>query len=69
MTNQKNDLLTASGLAAATGIPQLTIRNWARRGLIPFRLDSTGKRIFNDASIARAKELRSRTVFKLVDAP
>jgi DNA-binding transcriptional MerR regulator len=59
--------MLACDLARKSGVPQLTLRRWARAGLIPFQLDSSGRRIYDETSLRRAKELRNRKSFKLRD--
>ena len=59
------ELLTASGLSLAISVPQLRIRNWARNGWIPFRLDSTNRRLFGQDAVKAAIALRDRKTFRV----
>ena len=52
--------MLAAAAAHASGVPQLTIRRWCRRGLIPFTVDTSGRRVFDDEGIAALKDLRTR---------
>lgn len=52
--------MLAAAAAQASGVPQLTIRRWCRRGLIPFTLDTSGRRVFDAEGIAALKDLRTR---------
>jgi len=59
------ELLTASALSFAVSVPQLRIRNWARNGWIPFRLDSTNRRLFGQDAVKAAITLRDRKTFRV----
>ncbi|HEX5461435.1 MAG TPA: hypothetical protein VFX20_15840 [Steroidobacteraceae bacterium] len=59
------ELLTAGGLSVVVAVPQLRIRNWARNGWIPFRLDSARRRIFGRDAIKAAIALRDRKTFRV----
>lgn len=59
------DLLLGSVAARMAGISEKRLRRWVRDGLIPCRLDSAGRRIYNGASIAAAKALRDRKTYFL----
>lgn len=69
MAKMDDPLLTASAVALASGVPQLTIRRWARDGLLTFRRDSAGRRLFNRESIEQAKKLRARKTHTLDGSP
>lgn len=70
MAEQVDDsLLTASAVSIAANVPQMTIRRWARDGLLKFRRDSTGRRLFNRESIEQAKKLRARKTHTLDGTP
>jgi DNA-binding transcriptional MerR regulator len=60
-----DELLTASTVSIAANVPQMTIRRWARDGLLTFRRDSTGRHLFNRESIEEAKKLRARKTYTL----
>lgn len=57
--NDQISVYTISGVASAAGVPECTIRDWAKRGLIPHTRDSTGRRLFDSASIEAASKLRT----------
>jgi len=57
--NDQISVYTISGVASAAGVPECTIRDWARRGLIPHTRDSTGRRLFDSAAIEAASKLRA----------
>jgi MerR HTH family regulatory protein len=65
MGDTDNDLLTASAVSIASKVPQLTIRRWAREGLLTYRRDSAGRRLFRHAAIEEAKKLRERKTHTL----
>lgn len=47
----KRMTLTVSGLARAAGVSEGTVRQYARRKLIPFYTDSAGRRLFDESAI------------------
>ena len=65
--NQKADpdLLLGSVASRIAGISEKRLRRWARDGLIPCRIDSAGRRVYNRESIEAAKKLRDRKTFSL----
>jgi DNA-binding transcriptional MerR regulator len=67
--DQKADpeLLLGSVAARVAGISEKRLRRWARDGLVPCRLDSAGRRIYNRESVEAAKRLRDRKGFRLPD--
>lgn len=48
----KPKTLTVSGLARAAGVSEGTVRQYARRKLIPFFTDSAGRRLFDESAVA-----------------
>lgn len=57
--------LTVSGLARAAGVSEGTVREYARRKLIPYCTDSAGRRLFDESAItalraAFAKRIAAR---------
>ena len=50
--------LTVSGLARAAGVSEGTVRQYSRRKLIPYSIDSAGRRLFDESAISML-----RTVF------
>lgn len=64
-----DSLLTACKVASASGVPQLTIRRWSRDGLLTFRCDSAGRRLYGPKAIEEAKALRARATWKLDGSP
>lgn len=67
MIEQVSDdsLLTAGAVSMAANVPQMTVRRWARKGLLTFRRDSTGRHLFSRESIEQAKTLRARKTYTL----
>ena len=57
--NDEISVYTISGVASAAGVPECTIRDWAKRGLIPHIRDKTGRRLFDSAGIEAASKLRA----------
>jgi len=47
----KPTTLTVSGLARAAGVSEGTVRQYARRKLIPFSTDSAGRRLFDETAV------------------
>jgi DNA-binding transcriptional MerR regulator len=43
--------LTVSGLARAAGVSEGTVRQYSRRKLIPYSVDSAGRRLFDESAI------------------
>jgi DNA-binding transcriptional MerR regulator len=62
------DLLSAGGVALASGVPQLTLRRWTRDGLIPYHRDSAGRRYYTHEAVVEAKKLRERKSYFLPKA-
>ena len=54
--------LTVGGLARAAGISEWTVRRYAREDLVPYRLDSAGRRLFDEAAIVEVRALYERRV-------
>lgn len=44
--------LTVSGLARAAGVSEGTVRQYSRRKLIPYSIDSAGRRLFDESAIS-----------------
>lgn len=54
-------LYNIQAVAAATGIPEVTLRSWERRYQVPLpKRDATGRRLFSDRDIAILRWLRER---------
>ncbi len=60
MVTKEDELLTATAVTVATGVPSITIKRWAKAGLVVCRCDSAGRRIYGRESIAQIKALRDR---------
>lgn len=54
--------LTVGGLARAAGISEWAVRRYAREDLIPYRLDSAGRRLFEETAVADVRALYQRRV-------
>ena len=54
--------LTVGGLARAAGISEWTVRRYAREGLVPHRLDSAGRRLFDDTAVDEVRALYARRI-------
>jgi DNA-binding transcriptional MerR regulator len=42
------------------GVNPSTIRGWERRGIIKFKRDWAGRRVFDDKAVERIKEIMNR---------
>jgi len=58
----KSVSLTVGGLARAAGISEWTVRRYAREELVAHRLDSAGRRLFDDTAIADVKALYEKRI-------
>jgi len=50
-------VLTVGGVARAAGVSEWTVRQYARRNLIPYSLDSAGRRVFADSAVAAVRSV------------
>lgn len=54
--------LTVGGLARAAGISEWAVRRYAREELVPYRLDSAGRRLFEDTVVAEVRALYAERI-------
>lgn len=54
--------LTVGGLARAAGISEWTVRRYAREDLVPYRLDSAGRRLFDDTAVDEVRAVYARRI-------
>ena len=54
--------LTVGGLARAAGISEWTVRRYARDDLVPYRLDSAGRRLFDDTAVDEVRAVYARRI-------
>jgi DNA-binding transcriptional MerR regulator len=55
-------LLTVSGLARAADLSESSVRAYARMNLIPHKIDSAGRRLFDAAVVPEVRSLHKRRV-------
>jgi DNA-binding transcriptional MerR regulator len=55
-------VLTVGGIARAAGVSEWTVRLYAKQNLIPFSLDSAGRRLFDEAVVPTVRTLYTKRV-------
>ncbi len=55
-------LLTVGGVARAAGISEWAVRRYAREELIRHKVDSAGRRLFDESTIAVVRVLYQRRI-------
>lgn len=54
--------LTVGAVARGAGVSEGSVRSYARAGLIEFTLDSTGRRLFDQAVVEVVRNLHQRRI-------
>jgi len=54
--------LTVGAVARGAGVSEGSVRTYARAGLIEFTLDSSGRRLFDQAAVQIVRELHQRRI-------
>jgi DNA-binding transcriptional MerR regulator len=56
----KRRVLTVGGVARAAGVSEWTVREYAKRNLIPHWVDSAGRRLFDENAIQAVRAVYAR---------
>lgn len=53
-------VLTVGGVARAAGVSEWTVRQYARKKLVQYTLDSAGRRLFDERAVGLVRALYAR---------